>query len=141
MGLGAAATSAGYFVFQKRWLNHYTALDLTAYAVWTGTAAMLVFVRDLAHIWSTIPAPTFLAVVYLGLVPTVVGYTLWGYALTHLPASRVSSALYLEPVATFALAWLLLGEVPAPAALIGAAATIGGVALINSAGNCRKRTL
>ena len=101
LGLGAAAASAAYFVFQKPWLARYGALDLTAYGVWTGAAAMLVFAPDLPRTLAAATAPALLAVLYLGLVPTALGYMLWTYALARAAAGRVSSLLYLEPIATF----------------------------------------
>ncbi len=133
LGFGAAAASATYFVFQKSWMDRYGALDLTAYGVWTGAAAMLVFAPGLPQTLSAASTPTLLAVIYLGVVPTALGYALWAYALARAPAGRVSSLLYIEPLATFALAWPLLGEVPSTMTLLGAAMALGGVILVNVA--------
>lgn len=136
LGLGAAAASAAYFVFQKPWLARYGALDLTAYGVWTGAAVMLTLAGSgLPRTLATSTTSALLAAFYLGAVPTALGYALWAYALARGSAGRVTSLLYFEPLATFALAWLLLGEVPSTATLLGGAAALGGVVLVNMAGN------
>ncbi len=131
LGLLAAAASAGYFVLQKPFLTRYSALDLTAYGVWTCMAATSLFAPELPRLLADVSSSTLFAVVYLGIVPTAVGYTLWAYALARASASQVSSFLYLEPVATFLLAWLLLSEVPTAAAILGAGLAVAGVALVN----------
>ena len=40
-------------------------------------------------------------------------------ALARMPASRAGVLLYLEPASAVGFGWLLLGEVPAPAMVLG----------------------
>lgn len=131
LGLLAAAFAAAYFVLQKPFLKRYGPLDLTAYCVWVCTAATLPFAPELPRLVAEARTSTLLAVAYLGLLPTAVGYTLWGYALARRPAGEVASFLYLQPPATFLLAWSLLGETPTLAAVLGGAMAVAGVALVN----------
>jgi drug/metabolite transporter (DMT)-like permease len=131
LGVVAAASSAGYFVLQKPWLTRYTPLELTAYGIWTGMFTTLIFMPELPSIFRGASASTLLTVIYLGVVPTALGYTLWSYALSHSPASQVSSFLYLEPIVTFLLAWMLLRETPTLAAIVGTVFILVGVSLVN----------
>lgn len=133
LALGAAAASATYFVFQKAWLARYGALSMVAYGVWTGAAAMLVLAPGLPRTLAVATTPALLAALYLGVVPTALGHALWAYALARAPAGRVSSLLYLQPIAAFAFAWPLLGEVPTATTMFGAVAVLGGVMLVNIA--------
>lgn len=130
-GLLAAALAAAYFVLQKPFLKRYGPLDLTAYCVWVCMAATSPFAPELLRVVTEVQASTLLAVAYLGLLPTAVGYTLWAYALARRPAGEVASFLYLQPPATFVLAWALLGEAPTLAAVFGGAMALAGVALVN----------
>ena len=41
--LAAAITSAIYMILQKHYLGHYSALEFTAYLIWSGTLLMLPF--------------------------------------------------------------------------------------------------
>ncbi len=132
VGLVAAAASATYFVLQKPWLSRYRAIDLTAYGVWAGTVGMLVFLPDLPSALTSASWSTLLAVAYLAIVPTIVGYSLSSYALARTSVSSATSLLYLQPAMTFILAWLALGEVPAPSAMVGGVLALLGVALVNT---------
>ncbi len=132
VGLVAAAASATYFVLQKPWLSRYRAIDLTAYGVWAGTLGMLVFLRDLPDALMSASWSTLLSVAYLAIVPTIVGYSLWSFALARTSVSSVTSLLYLQPAMTFFSAWLALGEVPAPSAVLGGVLALVGVALVNT---------
>ena len=132
LALVAAAASAGYFILQKPWLTRYAPLDLAAYGIWSATTAMLVFAPAVPNALAGASPATLLTVIYLGVVPTALGYTMWGLALARAPASEVSSLLYVGPVVTFLLAWVILAEVPTPAVLLGAVCALGGVALVNS---------
>lgn len=59
--------------------------------------------------------------------PTLLGHTLFNWALAHVPASRISVAILGEPVGATVWAWLFLGEVPAAVQLAGACLILGGV--------------
>ena len=66
---------------------------------------------------------------YLGLVPTAIGFSTWAYALSHTDASKLGSTTYLVPPIAVLLGWLILGEVPALLALPGGILCLAGVAL------------
>jgi drug/metabolite transporter (DMT)-like permease len=108
----AAVSSAAYFVVSKPYLQKYTALEFTTYAVWAGTILTLVFLPGLPTAVTAAPVETALTTIYLGLFPTAVAYIAYAYALSRLPASRTASFLYLVPAVAFLVAWAWLGEVP-----------------------------
>lgn len=129
----AALSMSVYFVLQKPYLGRYSPLEMVAYAIWSGTLCLLVFLPGLVTTIRDADAASTAAVVYLGVFPAAVAYVAYSYGLAAMPAGRTASFLYLVPVLTIAIAWLWLREVPPARALIGGVVVMGGVALVNAA--------
>ena len=69
---------------------------------------------------------------YLGLFPTSVAFTLWAFALGRSTAGRLGSLTYLTPAVAIAMGWLLLAEVPPLLSFGGGAIAVAGVILARS---------
>ena len=67
--------------------------------------------------------------VYLGVVPTAIGFIAWAYALSRTTAGRMGSTTYLVTPIAILLGWLLLDETPPALALLGGALCLAGVAV------------
>jgi drug/metabolite transporter (DMT)-like permease len=123
-----------YMVLQKKILGQYRALEFTCYSFWAGTLLMLPFARGLSHVVAAAPRSATMAVIFLGIFPAAVANFAWAYGLSHAPAARVSSFLYLMPMVSVAIAWLWLGEVPTMISLIGGLVALAGVIVVNTKG-------
>jgi O-acetylserine/cysteine efflux transporter len=72
----------------------------------------------------------WIAVAYLGLVMTAIGYGMWYSLVRRNPVSQVAPFLLLLPVFGVAGGYVFLGENLGPWALLGGAIVIAGVAFI-----------
>jgi drug/metabolite transporter (DMT)-like permease len=123
--LGAALSQAAFFVVQKPLLARYSAFEVTAYAMWAGTALLLPFG---VHV-PTARIEPLIAVALLGVGSSAVGFIAWAYALARLPVSVASSTLYSVPVVAILVALVWLGELPSAASVVGGAIALAGVAV------------
>ncbi|HEU68848.1 MAG TPA: DMT family transporter, partial [Candidatus Acetothermia bacterium] len=110
--LVAALSASIYSVLLKRFIVRYPPLAFTTYIVWAGTIPMLIFLPGLLLALRAAPWSAILAVAYLGMFPGGLAYVLWVYGLRRLPASNLSSFLYLSPVLAIGIAWIWLREIP-----------------------------
>ncbi|MBA3823936.1 MAG: DMT family transporter [Ktedonobacterales bacterium] len=127
----AAVAQSVYSIGQKRLLRRYSAFACTAYAIWAGTLALLIFVPGLVPAMRAAPASATLAVIYLGIFPGAIAYVAWSQALARLTAATAASFLYGVPIIALLIAWVWLGEVPMPLTLAGGMLVIAGVVIVN----------
>ncbi|MCR9162037.1 MAG: DMT family transporter [Nannocystaceae bacterium] len=78
---------------------------------------------------ATMSMRSALAVLYLGLVPGVVGHGLFNWVVRQVPVDRVALAILLEPVGATLLAWIVLGRGVTTMEAVGAGIVLGGVAV------------
>jgi drug/metabolite transporter (DMT)-like permease len=135
--VGGAIFYGLYMVLQKKILGQYRALEFTCYSFWFGTLLMVPFGRGIVRTITSAPLGATIAVVYLGIFPAAIANFAWAYAMTHAPAARVSSFLYLMPIVSVAIAWVWLNEVPTMMTLGGGAIALAGVVLVNTLGKVR----
>jgi O-acetylserine/cysteine efflux transporter len=70
------------------------------------------------------------AVLYLGLIATVLAYAIWGFLLRRHPAARVAPFALLVPFVAAAASALVLGERFGARRLLGMALVLAGLAII-----------
>jgi len=125
--LASAASYAIALVLQKPLAGRFTAVHLTWLACTIGAIVMLPWLGQLAGDVREAPVSSTLWVVFLGVFPTAVAFTTYGYALQHLSATRLGVTTYLVPVITIVIAWAFLGETPPALAYLGGVLALLGV--------------
>jgi drug/metabolite transporter (DMT)-like permease len=125
----AALTYAAGVLFQKPVLAGLP----NAQVVWLGCVIGMIvctpFTGELIADLQSAPVEGLLGLVWLGAVPTALGYTTWSYALSRMPAGQLGVSTYIVPPVTIVLSLVLFGEVPAVLAIIGGVTALVGVAL------------
>ena len=139
IGLVVAATIAQgvYHPLIKPLLGRHTSLEVATYTMVAGTVMSLPL---LPWSWSSLASAgtgAWLSAVYLGLLPSALGFVLWGVAVRALPVATSTSLLYLVPGAAVLIAFLWLGEVPTPGEALGGLVIVAGVALLTNADRLR----
>lgn len=122
-----------YHPLQRPLLRRYTSLEVACYAMLAGAVMTLPFVPfDLDGLLNA-GTGAWAAAVYLGLLPSALGFVLWAYAVARMPVAVSTSLLYLVPPVAVLIAWAWLGESPIPAELLGGLVVIVGVVIVSQA--------
>ena len=69
------------------------------------------------------------AMVYLIVFGSLLGFSAYMWLLAHLPATRVASHAYVNPIVTVALGYFIVGEVITWKTVLGAALVLASVAV------------
>ena len=118
-----------YFAFQKYYLNKYGFIPFTIYTIIAGALCMVIFLPDSVHQIPHANVISIMAVIYLGIFPTVIPYICLAYTIDKVGVSDATISLYLTPAIALLLAFILVGEIPTLLALLGGIIILFGVTL------------
>jgi drug/metabolite transporter (DMT)-like permease len=135
IGLVIAATIAQgiYHPLTKPLLNRYSSLEVATYTMVAGTLLSLPLLPWGWPSMISAGGSAWLSAIYLGLLPSALGFVLWGVAVRALPVAASTSLLYLVPGIAVLIAFLWLGEIPTPREALGGLVVLAGVALLTNA--------
>ncbi len=122
--LGAALSYALMVLSSRRLAAHYHPLQATALAFTVAVLVLLPF--SLQAITVQLSPAAWGLLLYLGLVPTALGYVLFVVGMRTTEATVASIVTLLEPLTATLLAWLLLGE------QLGIWGALGGILLLTA---------
>lgn len=120
-----------YLIFAKKLISRMGSLYLTVFAVLGGALSLLIFLPDLIRNLGSASTSATWSAVYLGVFPTALAYLTYNYALSKLSRSTAASWLYTMPLATSAMGWLALSELPTILAFAGGLVALSGTVLVN----------
>jgi drug/metabolite transporter (DMT)-like permease len=142
-GLGVALCIVAAFAYsvavvvQKPVLGRVPAFQVTWIGCAVATVACLPFAPQLAADASDAGASALAWTVYLGAVPTALGFATWSFALGRTSAGRMASLTYLAPPVAVGLGWAILGETPPWLAVAGGGLCLVGVYVARRRGRPR----
>jgi drug/metabolite transporter (DMT)-like permease len=135
---GAVCTAAGGLV-SKELLARHAPLEIATWSMWIGTLGLLPAGWGLPEAVRTAPWPATANMIALGLVSGALCQTMWTFAISRMPISRAANWRFLIPAVSVVLGWLILGELPAPAAFAGGIVTLCGVVIVDRFGRATAR--
>jgi drug/metabolite transporter (DMT)-like permease len=143
-GGAAALLGDGLLLLTGLLAKRALALDgpatVTAYAMLFGTLLLLpwALVEGLAPAVGRLHGRILALVVFVGVPGGAVAFLLWTWALSRLSPTRVAVYVNLNPMVAAVLGVLLLAERRTGLFLLGFAAVVGGVLLVNWPGRRRR---
>ena len=128
LALGAGASYAAYTVAGKRLLAAGHGPEHTMARAFSIAAVLLAPILAVAGPSSALFTPDgLLLALYLGAVPTALGYVLFARGLRHVAPGEAATLTLAEPLTAAALGAVVLGERPGALAVAGAALVLVGL--------------
>ena len=138
--LGAALAISAYHVIQRLYANGYTSLQITAYSFFTATVMLAGFLPESIRQIESAPLSHVIAVSFLGVFPSALAYLLWAKALSFAATtSDVTKFMFLTPLLSFVLGYVVISELPGVETWIGGALILSGLALFHISGQRAER--
>jgi drug/metabolite transporter (DMT)-like permease len=123
-----------YVAFSKKMQSIYSPFLLTGHFIFLSTMALFPFFlwETYTHMgwWNNVTAWGIGAILYVGIIVTILGYTLQQYAIKHGGAVFASTTFYVTPVLAFVVNFFLLGEILTPAFIFGSTLALIGTYLV-----------
>lgn len=113
----------------------YSSMEIVTYGMVSATVVLLAFLpQSAADICNAEPASALIAV-GLGLLPSATSYILWAKAMELAEkTNEVTNYMFITPLLSTAMGFLILGEVPDTGTVIGGAVIVAGVVLFGLKG-------
>ena len=135
----AALALSIYNLLQRKLTKTYRALQASAYSILFGTCMLAVFAPTAIQEVSQAPSIQYFYLAVLGVCSSAVAYVSWAKAFSKArKTSQVSNYMFVTPFLTSILGFLLAGEVPDKATLVGGGIILLGVFLFNFGGRFLK---
>ncbi|RJQ67518.1 EamA/RhaT family transporter [Pseudonocardiaceae bacterium YIM PH 21723] len=129
LGLATAMLYAAAVLLQKVALRTVDSVTTTWLGCVAGLVATTPFAPQAVGELSRASGSAIAGLVYLGLVPTALGFITWGYALARTDAGRMASTTLAVPALAVLMSWATLGETPTLLGLLGGTLCLLGVAI------------
>lgn len=129
----SAPNWALFSILSRRGLKQHPAASMMFWVMafgW-GFTTLLFLLNPRFEEISRVPLDGWLSMSFLGIFCSGLAYIFWYDALKSIPASQVGVFLYIEPLVTVIIAWLVLGEHLTWASLLGGAIILAGIWMVN----------
>lgn len=133
---GAALLLSGYNITQRQYTKKYTAFQSTTYSIVAGSIFLSVFSPEAISQIIRAPLSQIFVVIYLGIFPSAIAYICWSKALSIAKkTSDVSNYMFVTPLLSLILGYIIIFEVPDTATYVGGAIILFGLLIFNYSRN------
>jgi drug/metabolite transporter (DMT)-like permease len=133
---GAALLLSGYNITQRQYTKKYTAFQSTTYSIVAGAILLSVFSSEGISQIIQAPLNQVFVVLYLGIFPGAVAFICWSKALAIAKkTSDVSNYMFVTPLLSLMLGYIIIYEVPDIATYVGGPIIIFGLLIFNYSRN------
>ena len=135
--LATTVNWAIYTILGRETLKRVGSARTITAAMFAGTAMLLPFFAVSAgwQEFGRLSATSVIAILFLAVGCSALGYLFWYAALERIDASQVAAFLYIEPLVTVVAAVALLGESVALSTLVGGFMVLAGVLIVQTTGS------
>lgn len=132
--LGATLSWSTGSIFARRTTGHIEPILATAWEMLVGGLVFFAIAVPAGSFAALRPTPaTTLAVLYLIVAGSWIGFTAYIWLLAHVPAAKVATYAYVNPVIAVLLGWCILDERISAAVAVGSAIIVVAVVLVTTA--------
>ena len=113
----------------------YNALEIVTYSMICGAILLGFWAGDGLHQLAGASVSHIIALIYLGALPSATAYFTWGKAMSYAErTSEVTNFMFVTPLLSTIMGFIILHEVPNAGTFIGGAIIIISIVLINLKG-------
>ena len=128
----AALSMSTYNLLQRRLTKTYSGLQCSAYSIMAGTLLLAVFAPSALGEAAEASLRSWVCLLLLGTACGVLAYVSWAMAFSRAKqTSQVSNYMFLNPFLASLFGFLIAGELPDLAMLLGGAVILGGMLLFH----------
>mgnify|MGYP000193700253 FL=1 len=134
--VGAAIVFCGYNIMTRKLsAMGYNALEIVTYSMICGAILLGLWAGDGLHQLAGASMSHIIALIYLGALPSATAYFTWGKAMSYAErTSEVTNFMFVTPLLSTIMGFIILHEVPNAGTFIGGAIIIISIVVFNLKG-------
>lgn len=119
-----------YNLVQRKLIKEYSSLQVSSYSILIGTAILMFFAPGAVKEFQQALLDQIINIGFLGVVAGAVAYAAWAKAFSKPEkVSQVSNYMFVTPILTGTLGFLIAGEVSGVSTIVGGVIIISGLVL------------
>ena len=130
--LVAALCLATYNLLQRKLTKKYSAIEASTYSIFIGTLFLCIFLPSAIEPTIHAPIEHIIYVLILGIFSSALAYIAWAKAISMAEKTTyVSNYMFVTPFLTTILGFVMMGEIPDKATILGGTIILIGLFIFN----------
>lgn len=131
----AALALSTYNLIQRKLIKTYSPFQASTYSIFFGTLMLAIFAPASMREIPYAPGIQFVYIAIMGIFSSAIAYAAWAKAFSLAKqTSQVSNYMFITPFLTSILGFLIVGEIPDHATLLGGGIILLGIFIFNFGG-------